>query len=97
MKYEQLSTDYIDDFIADALYSREIEYFHYEFDKQNFEEMIQQDLPIEYKEQLKARIKETEEQMEKVEQVYQALRKQIRNEVSYKKAVKRTTLKRNLG
>ena len=95
MKYEQLGTDYIDDVIADALYVREVEYFHYQFDKQNFEEMIKQDLPLEYKEQLKARIKETEEQMDKVEQVYQALRKQIRNEEAHKKAVKRTTIRRD--
>lgn len=95
MKYEQLGTDYIDDVIADALYAREVEYFHYSFDKQNFEEILKNDLPLNYKSQMENRIKETEMQMERVEQVYEALKKQIRNEETHKKAVKRTTIRRN--
>ena len=95
MKYEQLSTDYIDDVIADALYAREVEYFHYSFDKQNFEEILKNPLPLDYKLQMEARVTETEMQMERVVQIYEALKKQIRNEEAHKKAVKRTTIRRN--
>jgi predicted transcriptional regulator len=95
MKYEQLGTDYIDDVIAEAMYAREVEYFHYEFDKQNFEEILKQSLDLDYKKQMEERIKNTLIQMEQVELVYSALKNQIRNPEAHKKAVKRTSLKRN--
>jgi hypothetical protein len=33
MNYEQLPTEYKYDTLADAMYAREVEYFHYDFDR----------------------------------------------------------------
>jgi acyl-CoA reductase-like NAD-dependent aldehyde dehydrogenase len=39
MIYTQLSNDYKYDTLAEAIYSREVEHFHYDFDRKNFEHL----------------------------------------------------------
>ena len=40
MNYSQLTLDYKYRHLAAAIYSREAEYFHYDFDRINFEYMV---------------------------------------------------------
>ena len=49
MKYEQIPQTYRDDLIAEALYGRELEYFHYDFDRINFEHILKNLPECEYR------------------------------------------------
>lgn len=98
MKYQQLKQDYIDDTIAEALYAREMEFFHYDFDRGNYQKMIDA-LPIntdpKYRADLQKRINDTLVQMESVDRIYAALTGQITDAARHEAAVVRTTAKRN--
>lgn len=94
MKYEQITPTYRDDLIAEALYGREIEYFHYDFDRINFEHILK-DLPEgDYRTLIEKRHLDTVVAMEQVERTVEALRAQITDPVAHAAAVVRTTEKR---
>ena len=94
MKYEQIPPTYRDDLIAEALYSREIEYFHYDFDRINFEHILK-DLPeSDYRTNIEQRHFDTLGAMAQVEKTIAALKSQITNAEAYAAAVVRTTEKR---
>lgn len=94
MKYEQIPQTYRDDLIAEALYSREIEYFHYDFDRINFEH-IRKDLPeSDYRTNIEQRLFDTLGAMAQVEKTIAALKSQITDAEAYAAAVVRTTEKR---
>jgi hypothetical protein len=95
MNYSQLSSSYKYDTIAEAMYSREIEHFHYAFDAANFTHLLGTAEEGPYKQELHARLASTLEQMHKVDSIYSALEAQIEDPVLYAEAVERATLKRN--
>ena len=94
MIYTQLPTDYKYDTIADAIYAREIEYFHYDFDLKNFEYLLANATDNEFAANVAERLNDTRKQMQNVEAIMNALRSQIENEAEYAKAVARATAKR---
>tara|TARA_R110000822_G_scaffold174465_1_gene314085 strand:+ start:1970 stop:2275 length:306 start_codon:yes stop_codon:yes gene_type:complete len=94
MKYEQIPPTYRDDLIAEALYAREIEYFHYDFDRINFEHILK-DLPeCDYRASIEKRLFDTVGAMAQVELTVAALRSQITNSEAHAAAVLRITEKR---
>jgi len=94
MKYEQIAPTYRDDLIAEALYGREIEYFHYDFDRVNFEHILK-DLPeCDYRVLIEKRHCDTVGAMAQVETTVEALRAQITDPEAHAAAILRTTEKR---
>lgn len=94
MKYEQLSDEYQADTLADALYAREVEFFHYDFDRGNFEKMIESMPPSQFRESIQARLNETLVQMGNVEAIYAALRSRITDPQAHQEAIARCARKR---
>jgi hypothetical protein len=94
MDYKQLDQDYRDDLLADALYSREVEYFHYDFDRSNFVEMLKHLPKGEYRSSIEKRLAETEEQMRRVSAIYAALETKVVDAEAHERAVARGREKR---
>jgi hypothetical protein len=96
MDFEQLSTDYQDDYIAEAMLGRETEWFHYSVDLQNFTDMLAA-LPADAADKradLERRIADTKAQMDVVERVYAALKLRIRDPKAHAAAIERVKAKR---
>lgn len=94
MIFTQLPSTYKYDILAEAIYGREIEYFHYEFDRVNFEHILK-DLPeCEYRTNMEKRLFDTEAMMKQSEKTMAALWAQIDDKEAYDAAVIRTTEKR---
>lgn len=94
MHFTQLDQDYQDDVLAEALYGRELEWFHYDFDRGNYQRMIAKMEPGERLTDLVKRLGETEAQMQFVETIYAALAARIVDPERHARAVERTTAKR---
>lgn len=94
MNYEQLSQEYQDDVLADALYAREVEWFHYNFDRVNFEHLLLSLPPGEYRSGIERKLSSTIVQMNAVELIYAALKSQITDVVAHSAAVSRVSAKR---
>jgi hypothetical protein len=94
MNYEQLPTEYKYDTIADAMYAREVEYFHYDFDRKNFEHLLANATDNEFAANVAERLDATRKQMSNVMGVVNALRSQIDDTDAYAAAVERVTAKR---
>lgn len=94
MIYTQLSTDYKYDTLAEAIYAREVEYFHYDFDRANFDFLLLNLPDCEFKTNTAERLAGTLQQMKSVEAIMDALRSQIDDAEAYAKAVERVTAKR---
>ena len=94
MKYKQLPEGYKADTIAGAMYAREIEYFHYEFDAKNFEHLIDNAPTGANTKDIQERLESTRAQMVAVENTYKALEAQITDQSEHEAAVIRTTKKR---
>ncbi len=94
MIYTQLSTAYKYDTIADAMYGREVEYFHYDFDRINFEHLLANATDNEFAANVAERLDATRKQMSNVAAVIAALRSQIDDQAEYEAAVERVTAKR---
>ena len=94
MKYEQLGKDYKSDVIADAMYAREVEYFHYEFDSINYEFLLNNAPKGADVTDIQKRLADTRLQMAAVDNTYEALKAQITDEAEHEAAVIRTTKKR---
>ncbi len=94
MKYKLLLETYKADTIANAMYAREMEYFHYEFDAINFEYLINNaPLGADTKD-IQERLAITRTQMEAVDNTYKALVAQITDQAEHEAAVIRTAKKR---
>jgi hypothetical protein len=87
MKYTQVEGSYKFDILAKAIYEREIEYFHYDFDKKNFEYLLLNLPDNDYLKEVNNRLIETIKQMKNVESIIEALKSQIDNQVAYDEAV----------
>ena len=94
MIYTQLSDDYKYDTLADAIYAREIEYFHYDFDRKNFEYLLANATDNEFAANVAERLNDTRKQMGNVEAIMAALKEQIEDQAAYDAAVVRVTAKR---
>lgn len=94
MQYEQLPTEYKYDTLADAMYAREVEYFHYDFDRKNFEYLLANATDNEFAANVAERLDATRKQMGNVAAVVEALKAQIDDEAAYAAAVERVTAKR---
>lgn len=94
MQYQQLPPSYKDDTIAEALYARELEHFHYAFDAANFERLLIDELPGAYRQELEQRLADTRTQMRRVEAIHAALTAQITDPAAHAAAVARAIAKR---
>lgn len=94
MIYTQLPIEYKYDVLADAMYGREIEYFHYDFDRINFEHLLANATDNEFASNVSERLDATKKQMANVKLVMDALRSQIDDDAEYAAAVERVTAKR---
>lgn len=94
MQYTQLPTSYKYETIADAIYAREVEYFHYAFDKTNFEHLIQTQPDGVFKENIQQRLADTSAQMTNVLAIIDALKSQIDDQDAYAVAVEVVTKRR---
>jgi hypothetical protein len=94
MIYTQLPTKYKYDVLADAVYAREVEYFHYDFDRINFEHLLANATDNEFAANIAERLDDTRKQMANVEAVMAALHAQINDPAEYEAAVVRVTAKR---
>lgn len=94
MKYTQIPQTYKDDVIAEAMYARELEYFHYEFDATNFRRLLETAPEGPYRDNLTERLEATLAQMRNVDAIYEALTSQITSTAAHLEAVARTTEKR---
>jgi hypothetical protein len=94
MQYEQLPTEYKYDVLADAMYAREVEYFHYDFDRKNFEHLLANATDNEFAANVAERLDATRKQMGNVKAVVEALKAQIDDADAYAAAVERVTAKR---
>lgn len=94
MIYTQLSDDYKYDTLADAMYAREIEHFHYDFDYKNFEYLLAKATDNEFAANIAERLNDTRKQMGNVLAIMDALKEQIEDEQAYADAVARVTAKR---
>lgn len=94
MQYEQLPTEYKYDTLAEAMYAREVEYFHYDFDRKNFEHLLANATDNEFAFNVAERLEATRKQMGNVMGVVEALKAQIDDADAYAAAVERATAKR---
>lgn len=94
MESKQLPRTYKYDVIADALYARELEYFHYEFDANNFEMILRKMPEGDERINFEKRLADTKAQMEKVDDIYRAIECQIDDKDEYNLAVLRMKAKR---
>ena len=94
MKYTQIDTTYKYDTLADAIYGREVEYFHYDFDRKNFEHLLANLAESAYTLDIANRLAETCAQMKNVEAIMAALHAQIDDQAAYDAAVVRAIEKR---
>ena len=94
MKYEQLASTYKDDVIAEAMYARELEYFHYEFDSINFMQLLTELPEGSARDDIENRLNDTLAQMDGVDRIYNALKSQITDIEAHQAAVQRAIVKR---
>tara|TARA_R110000822_G_scaffold256453_1_gene382255 strand:- start:212 stop:550 length:339 start_codon:yes stop_codon:yes gene_type:complete len=94
VNYTQLSDNYKYDTLADAMYAREVEHFHYDFDRKNFEHLLANATDNEFAANIAERLNDTRKQMGNVEAIVAALKEQIEDQAAYDAAVVRVTAKR---
>lgn len=94
MNYTQLSTDYKYRHLANAIYAREMEYFHYDFDRTNFEYLVANLPPSPFRDDVESRHKETLEQIKSVKAIMAALWAQVDDQDAYAEAVAHVTRER---
>ena len=94
MFYSQLTNNYKYDTLAAAIYAREVEHFHYDFDCKNFEHLLANATDNEFAANVAERLKDTRKQMGNVEAIMAALQEQIEDQAAYDAAVVRVTAKR---
>jgi hypothetical protein len=76
------------------MYAREVEYFHYDFDRKNFEHLLANATDNEFASNVAERLDATRKQMGNVMLIISALKSQIDDEEAYAAAVERVTAKR---
>lgn len=97
MDFEQLKTEYADDYVAEAMYARELEWFQYDFDRRNFQDMVDRMAEGPEREALRERIRQINTQIKIVEDVYESLKNRVRSPEAHAAAVARVSAKRAAG
>jgi hypothetical protein len=92
--YTQLSDEYKYNTLAEAMYAREVEYFHYDFDRKNFEHLLAKATDNEFAANVAERLNSTRKEMGNVLAIIAALKEQIEDQAAYDAAVVRVTAKR---
>ena len=92
MHYQQLPKTYRDDTIADAMYAREVEFFHYDFDRANYVAMLKTLPSGAFRDNVEKLLAETLMQIDSVNRIYAALQSQAGS--GHAAAVKRAAAKR---
>jgi len=106
MQYQQLTQDEMDDVIAENLYGREVEHFHYELNRKNYEEMLKT-LPAgdaggapddreaaAYRAYIEGLVKTEAAGRDKTERTYDALATNLADPTRKAAAIERATAKR---
>jgi hypothetical protein len=97
MNYTQLNEPaYRHAVIAEAVHAREVEHWHYAFDAQTFERLLQTEPEGAYRADLTKRLEETRVQMGRVEQIRAALLAQVTDPAAYAQACRAAAAKREL-
>lgn len=94
MHFQQLAKTYRDDTIADAMYAREVEFFHYDFDRANYVAMLKTLPAGAFRALIQQRLDETLEQIGNVSAIHAALLSQVTDQRAHAAAIKRTAAKR---
>jgi hypothetical protein len=94
MKYKLIPKTHLADTIAEAMYGREMEYFHYEFDVINFKHLIDNAPEGADLKDVHERLAASLASMATVEAVYEALQARITDQAEHEAAVIRTTKRR---
>jgi hypothetical protein len=94
MSYSQLPIEYKYDTLADAMYAREVEHFHYDFDRRNFEHLLANATDNEFAAGVAERLQDTAKQMGNVAGIMAALEAQIEDKDAYAAAVERAIARR---
>ena len=89
MELNLINANYKYDTLAAAMQSRQIEYFHYDFDKKNFENMLLTLPAGDYRNTIQKRLEDTMLRIIEVQTIYDALQSQIDNQVEFEAAVVR--------
>jgi hypothetical protein len=76
------------------MYAREVDFFHYEFDRKNFEYLVANATDNEFASDVAERLEATKKQMGNVAAIMAALHAQIEDQAAYNAAVIRVTAKR---
>jgi ppGpp synthetase/RelA/SpoT-type nucleotidyltranferase len=76
------------------MYAREVEHFHYDFDRINFEHLLANATDNEFAANVAERLDATRKQMANVAAVMAALKAQIDDKTAYAAAVERAIAKR---
>lgn len=92
--YKHCTDDYQWDIIAEQIYNREHEHYHYELDRQNFVKMLETLEPGQFRDQIQERLDSTIREQSKVEAVYNALQAQIDDQAAFDAAMARVVAKR---
>lgn len=104
--YQQLTQDEMDDAIAENLYGREVEHFHYELNRRNYVEMLKT-LPVgddrgtpeeqeqaAYRAYIEGLVKTETAARDKTEHTYEALEKNFADPTRKAAAIDRAVTKR---
>jgi hypothetical protein len=95
INYSLLESTYKYDVLAENIYGREKEYFHYQLDIDNFNHMLANPIDGLDEGSIRQRMAETLTQQNIVRQIYEALIAQIDNQEAYAAAVARRTTTNN--
>ena len=94
MIYKQLTQEYMDDVIAEAMFIREREHFHYALDYENMQNMLKLAPEGPFKQNLVKRLGETAQRMQEVDIIYAALESRVEDQQRHIAAVTRVQAKR---
>lgn len=93
MDYSLISPTLKYDTLAAAIKSRQEEHFHYNFDKNNFEQLLLTLEPGQFRDEIQSRLNSTNEQMAKVVAIHDALMAQVTDQAMFQAALERLAAK----
>ena len=96
MEFKQLEPVYHLDVVAEAMYGREKEFYHYDLNRRNFENILTQSIAPEFRAVIEKNLADTLARMAEVDAIYAALKVQAdaADPVAWADAVARTAAKR---
>lgn len=95
MLYVLLEEEKRDDHLAESLYNREMEHFHYGFDQAVFIKMLETLGPGEYRDRIQKHLEDTSKRMAEVQSIHAALTAKITDHAAHGRAAARMKAKRD--